>query len=330
MRIWNAVVYDPAERRLRLVWRLWGQLLLFLLMLFAEGVALGILSTALRGVGAPGTPAPGKLSALSEPLLIVWGPLATGAPMLASVWVATRVLDRRSLCDYGLRLDRRWWADLGFGLALGVLLMSLVFVVQWALGWIVVTGTLRPAVEGAFLPLMVAHLLGFALVGVYEEVFSRGYQLTNLAQGLRGQLGAKGALLAGAAISSLLFGVLHLGNPSMSTVSMLNLTLAGLLFALSYIFTGRLGVAVGLHTSWNFVQGNVFGFPVSGLEVNEVTLIATEPVGPELATGGAFGPEAGLVGLGAILLGMALTLLWVRWREGRLRLSEDIGMPHEA
>jgi hypothetical protein len=72
--------------------------------------------------------------------------------------------------------------------------------------------------------------------------------------------------------------------------------------------------------TWNFFQGNVFGFPVSGNVFDSVTIFAIQQGGPPLWTGGVFGPEAGLLGMLAILLGMGLTALWVRWRYGKARL----------
>jgi hypothetical protein len=87
--------------------------------------------------------------------------------------------------------------------------------------------------------------------------------------------------------------------------------LIGLLFGLPYILTGRLGVSIGLHITWNFFQGNVFGLPVSG-GGSPLTMLVTIEQGPDLWTGGTFGPEGGLVGIMAMLLGCLLVLFWVR------------------
>jgi uncharacterized protein len=65
-------------------------------------------------------------------------------------------------------------------------------------------------------------------------------------------------------------------------------------------------------------QGNVFGFPVSGINTG-ATIIATESVGQQWLTGGAFGPEAGVLGLAAMVIGSVLTLVWIH-RKGRLTL----------
>jgi membrane protease YdiL (CAAX protease family) len=64
-------------------------------------------------------------------------------------------------------------------------------------------------------------------------------------------------------------------------MSIVNLMLAGLLFGLPYILTGRLGLSIGLHITWNVFQGHVFGFPVSG-GGSQMTMIATSEQGPDL------------------------------------------------
>lgn len=74
-------------------------------------------------------------------------------------------------------------------------------------------------------------------------------------------------------------------------------------------------------------MGNVFGFPVSGLDVSAATLISTQTIGPDLWTGGAFGPEAGLVGLFAMLLGGVLTALWIKVRYGNLGICQKLAEP---
>jgi hypothetical protein len=75
-----------------------------------------------------------------------------------------------------------------------------------------------------------------------------------------------------------------------------------------------------LHLTWNLVQGNVYGFPVSGKTPFATTVIAIEQGGPDVWTGGAFGPEGGLLGILATVIGMFAILGWVRWRYGDLSL----------
>jgi membrane protease YdiL (CAAX protease family) len=169
-------------------------------------------------------------------------------------------------------------------------------------------------------------LVVFGLVGFYEEAFSRGYGLKNLAEGLNLPfLGPRGAVVAAWVISSVFFGVGHAMNPHTSVISTLGVTAAGLQLGLGYVLTGRLGIPVGLHFSWNFFQGNVFGFPVSGRDFG-ASFLGISQGGPGVWTGGAFGPEAGLLGFLACLLGGLLIILWVRGMYGPLGLLSDIAV----
>ena len=90
------------------------------------------------------------------------------------------------------------------------------------------------------------------------------------------------------------------------------LTLAGLFLAFGYTQTRQLWLPIGLHIGWNFFEGTVFGFSVSGMDWP--TLILQRPQGPELITGGAFGPEAGLIQLPALIIGGLLIYFYTRRR----------------
>ena len=227
--------------------------------------------------------------------------------VIISVYLACRFLDRRSLSDFGLKLSKRWWQDFLFGAVLGAVLMAGIFIVELSMGWVIVTETLhtvRP--ESSFVLSVIVFIFLFGCVGFSEELLARGYQLTNLTEGFNFKaLGPKKAALIGLLLSSLLFGAMHFGSPDASVVSISIIVMIALIWGLSYLWTGRLAIPIGLHITWNLFQGNVFGFPVSGTTFSSeiVTFISHEQSGPELWTGGSFGPEAGLIGLCAIVVG---------------------------
>jgi uncharacterized protein len=239
--------------------------------------------------------------------------------------LAGRFIDRRKFADFGFHFQRSWWVDFGFGLFLGAVLMGFIFLFELALGWVTVTSTLSAAV----MPLWVIiplGVLGFIQVGIVEETVIRGYFLRNLAEGLnRGRIRPRTALLIAFAISSSLFGLLHLGNANASWISTINLMAIGVFLSLGYVLTGELAIPIGIHITWNFFQGYVFGFPVSG-QASSASFFAIQQGGPELWTGSTFGPEAGLVGILAIVLGSALIVLWLRWRYGSVRWQERLAV----
>jgi len=309
-----SIFWNHKQGRLRTLWRL------LLQVLMGQGLVVGLLALIFR---------PGIVSQVEELTGTSLPFVAASRLILAvSVWLAGRFLDRRRFVDFGFHLCPGWWLDLVFGLALGTALMGGVFFVQWAAGWVVVVDTFWvPEGSLSFGLAIILSLVVWVVVGASEELFSRGYHLLNLAEGLNlPGLGPRGGLLTAWLISSVIFGFLHRGNPHLSALGLFNLVLAGLFLGLGYILTGELAIPIGLHIAWNFVQGTLFGFPVSGVDVGPA-VIATESVGPSLWTGGAFGPEGGLLGTVAMLVGSVAILGWVRWRTGKIALCMRLPEP---
>ena len=98
--------------------------------------------------------------------------------------------------------------------------------------------------------------------------------------------------------------------------SFVGIFLAGAFLALGYLTTRQLWLPIGLHIGWNFFEGVVFGFPVSGTET--YSLLITNMVGPDLWTGGPFGPEAGIVVLPSLMLGALLIFIYSKVRSEKV------------
>ncbi len=296
--------WNPTERRVRAGWRI--LLHLFLLVLLVLPISL-LYSLFVEQVVRP---LGGHLLFVRLAIRLIESSL-TWIGIIVSLMLAGRFLDRRAFKDFGFALDRRWWQDLGFGLLLGALLMTGVYGVEIALGWVTPTGFFETN-STTFAAGIWLYIGLFIAVGIQEEVLTRGYWLRNIAEGFNFRhVGPKSALLISYVISSAVFGLLHLGNPNATWVSTVNLMLAGLMLGLPYVLTGQLALPIGLHITWNFFQGNVFGFPVSG-SIPGTSYIAIQQTGPELWTGGAFGPEAGLIGLLTMLIGAGLIWVWLK------------------
>lgn len=324
MRRLRNPVWNPDERRVRAVVRLLGQLVLLLATVVVLGLAFAFVAIPL-GLVTPQQPQP-PTADLGLGLLALSAVMFTIAT-LASVTLAGWWLDRRRLRDFGLRLDRWWWRDLLAGLVLGAVLIGVVVAALTVAGWVEVTDTLVVPADtdpAAVVALVLVAVLG---IGISEELLMRGYQLTNVAEGLRGALGPRGGLLAAVLVTAVIFGVGHGLNPNSDVLSTANLVVAGVFFGVAYAVTGRLALPIGVHVTWNLFLGPVFGFPVSGMELTAASVVATESVGPEVVTGGAFGPEGGLLGLAAPLLGIAAVLAWVRLTHGSVRLATSITGP---
>lgn len=317
--------WNDRTRRPRAVWRLLG----LLAVLLALGLLVGALVFTLA---APVESLVVGVIPDAETILLA-GTAATillqVAFVTAAVYVATRLFDRRGLRDLGLRVDADWWLDLVFGLALGAALMAGIFLVEVALGWVTVTGTFRTGgAASSFWPWF-ALTVGFWLaVGFYEELLTRGYLLTNLAEGFTWfeRLGSTAAVGLATGASSLVFAVLHAANPNASLASTAGIFLAGLMLAAGYVLTGELAIPIGLHVTWNLFQGSIFGFPVSGMGFG-VSLVAIDQAGPTWLTGGSFGPEAGLLGIAGSVAGLLLIAVWVWRRKGEIAIAPSITEP---
>jgi len=115
------------------------------------------------------------------------------------------------------------------------------------------------------------------------------------------------------AISALLFGAIHAFNPHATLVSGIAIAVeAGVLLAVAYAVTESLWFPIGIHAGWNFSESIIYGANVSGLTVHD-TLFSAKLAGPDILTGGAFGPEASVVAV-AVCLVASLGLGWSRRR----------------
>lgn len=234
------------------------------------------------------------------PDLLLLSVVAETLAFTLSIFLARRFLDKQSIESLGLKVNRQALFDILAGIGITFIQMGFIYLVMHSLGWIIFEGfawevdSFRRVLTGTL-----TFFAIFVLVGWSEELLSRGYHLQTIASGLN--------LFWGVAISSIVFGLLHIGNPGSNWSAVAGITLAGWFFAFAYLRTKQLWLPIGLHLGWNFSEGVVFGFPVSGLEMYALTRI--EVTGPELWTGGPFGPEAGLIVLPSLLVG-GLLIYW--------------------
>lgn len=221
----------------------------------------------------------------------------TGAVVLMVVW-----FERKAGWKIGWR-QQGAVRKLFEGAGLGIVLMSAIFLAMLLVGAVRIEGG---SAAGASISGLAWYLLLFALVSLNEELFSRGY-----VQGLlRHHYGPVAAVLC----SSLLFALLHSFNPGAldHPLPLINLFVAGVLLGVSREVSGGLWLPIGLHWTWNFVQGNVYGFEVSGTEVP--SLLHIEPSGAALWSGGSFGAEGSLIA--TLLMTAAIWLLWKNRQKG--------------
>jgi membrane protease YdiL (CAAX protease family) len=188
------------------------------------------------------------------------------------------------------------------GLLVGFFFMVLV------VSTIVATGSATVGWKGFMADRQLDMFMMFLAVAVGEEMILRGVIFRWIDE--RWNTGV--ALL----ISAILFGWMHISNDNATWWSSLAIAIeAGLLLGAAYKWSGSLWVPIGIHWAWNYVQGNIFGLAVSGMNAG-TTMLVTTANGPDIITGGAFGPEASII---SVALGTFLTLVFLgnRYRTTR-------------
>ena len=228
------------------------------------------------------------------------------------VFLVVKFIGKRSVTTMGLKKENLLLNYLrGFGV--GILLMSLVVALLYLTGCVEIEkNVLQPVGKFAILNVLII-LPGWIIQSAAEEIVTRGW--------LMNVLGARYNGIIALIVSASLFGLLHLGNPNISFIAILNIILSGLLFGLYVIKTKDLWGACGIHAAWNFAQGNIFGFEVSGLPMKAGSIIDLRLVGNDMFSGGIFGPEAGLAG--TIVLGVSILVLIYMIKKEKETLSNS-------
>ncbi|BAR49215.1 CPBP family intramembrane glutamic endopeptidase [Tannerella forsythia] len=208
-----------------------------------------------------------------------------------------RFAEGRSLFSMGfVRKDA--WIHYLKGIAVGFVFFSTVYLTLIATGSVTFDGLNSKA----SLAMLLLFFFGFVIQGAQEEILTRGYFMMSLST----RLPAIAAIL----ISSFTFSVLHLFNSGFGLLAFVNLVLYGVFLAVYMLKTGNIWGVCAIHSVWNFSQGNLYGMPVSGMNIMEISLFSSSLVeGKEWLSGGAFGPEGGVITSAVSILAIVLTLL---------------------
>ncbi len=212
--------------------------------------------------------------------------------LLFIFWV--KVIEKNSLSTLGF-VKKNWLKYLGWGILISLLQMGVIALVYQVGG----IGTFELNELSLEPILFILGLFPFWLLqGGTEEVATRGWLLTRIA--------ARTNLPLAIGISSSLFGILHLGNSGVTFTSLLNIVLDGVLAALLFIYTDSIWLVVAQHGTWNYVQGNLLGFQVSGTGADASIFSFTMGSGPDWLTGGAFGAEGSIITTLVLLVSLVI------------------------
>jgi membrane protease YdiL (CAAX protease family) len=217
---------------------------------------------------------------------------------LICIFVRTKI-QKASLKSMGFTKEKFGYNFL-IGIAIGSVLIVSSFLVN--LGLKSLTFTISDNVNYIFI---ILYFIGFVFIqGLSEEVFCRGFIMNELA--------AKVNVPTGIIVNSALFGFLHLLNPEVNYLAVLNTFLVGILFSLIYYYTENIWTVGFIHGIWNFFLGHVFGIAVSGKSSESSIMISTLNEKMALINGGSYGLEAGLVVTVVIIIAIVISIIFCK------------------
>ncbi len=228
---------------------------------------------------------------------------------LALIWVFRKWIDKRRFRNLGFNFTHDWWRQVAAGFGFVMISWAAIFLLALAFRGATIVEFVWDTTDSiSIFGALFIGLIFNLLVGLVEEADARGYILQNLAQGIR--------LIPAIVISSLYFGMLHLLNPGAGWVSTFGVFIAGVLLAIGCYITRQLWFSIGMHAAWNFAEGPIFGFRVSGLDMGG--LFHLQIPGPEWLMGGVFGPEAGLLAIAIEIVMIAELIVWANRKEWQI------------
>jgi membrane protease YdiL (CAAX protease family) len=299
------------ESELRSGWRILAFLLFFILaasLLMALTNVFTTLSPSLNSLLAE--PAASDSLSRSGLISLYFGNLRNLVAAAIASAISARMLERRGLASIGFRLHRHWQRDFAFGCAMGAAALSIA--VGMAAAFETITFSVQTRDLASISKGFVIAFLFFLIAGATEELIFRGFPFQALVHNLGG--------FAAVAITSILFGLAHLANPSASAFSTINTILAGVWLGLAYLLTRSLWLATALHCSWNFAMVFIFGLPVSGFTTLDQLAWLRGSIGaPAWISGGSYGPEAGVAVTAALVLSTI-----VIWKSGLFTPSDEM------
>ena len=284
------IFINPDTYILRAGWRIFVFFIIF--MALNVGLTLGVreILGSLKGGGI-----------LSFTLL--------GISATITAYISRKYIDKKSFTSFGLKKDKAAVLDVISGVVNSAIIMAGIYFLMFYTGLIEFIGfswwtdSISHDVQFsmAVMPVILSVFWKLVVVAWWEELVFRGVVLQNIIKGM--------GLVWAVIISSILFGLVHVGNPDATILSSLLIALITLQLIYAYLKTGQLWLSIGLHLGWNFFQASVFGFASSGR--TSPTMIMQNPIGPDWLSGGTFGAEGSILIIPFTIVSLFLIHWWV-------------------
>jgi membrane protease YdiL (CAAX protease family) len=301
----NSIIIFNSSSKIRPIWRL----ILFLLITFAINIPLQM----------------GLQKALSQSLLrgVISGSIYFISVIL-SLLIQVKFLDKSSFRKYGLEINKAWIYDFIVGSLIALIQLLLFFIIMYLTDNLKIVGYfVTSSPNYSFLEGFLSETFGLFVGGFIEELFFRAFLFYVLYEALNAIIkDPRERAIFMIVVISPLFGLAHLGNNGATIISTINLGFDAIMMCLPFLITGRLGMSIGIHFSWNLIQGSVFGFAMSGNTAKASIMSVSMP--NNFFTGGIFGPEGSVLLFALDLIAVLLILYWKKLRNYKDIVSPDI------
>lgn len=283
-------IFINNESNLRSGWKICIVFLLMFSMLYATSTIINLIFQILlinKGQGY-------VISIINKLTYSGWFSVINGVVsnlcFIVPCIIMWKLFEKSKVRNMGLINIKYGYKDLLFGLAFGAISMTIVSILLLLFGNVKLTNLMsNPNISFS----LITGLILFIAVGFGEEILGRAYIMSVLKQ-----TNNKWIVLI---VSALIFSLLHGGNPNVSLLALLNIFLVGLLFGYMYLKRENIWMPIGYHIMWNYFQGYVFGFQVSGTDAKG--MYGINILNNNILNGGGFGPEGGLAVTVIIIIG---------------------------
>lgn len=263
-------------------------------------IIVGLLLVAVTTISVQsGVQALLKYTVLNEDFISLIAAISAAATALATYIYLFKFYEKRKIEELSISF---FWRNSVTGFVTGFFILSIVMLVMY-IGKAYTIVSFNP----------VSFLIPALAIGisssVFEEILFRGiiFRITEE------RLGSIWALV----ISSAFFGIAHLANPNSTVFSAVAITIeAGLLLGAAYVYSKNLWLPIFIHFAWNFSEGGIYGAIISGNGLKK-SLVSCKIDGPNILTGGTFGPENSLQ---AVILGLmtGMLFLWLANKQHKI------------
>lgn len=289
-------IFFNSNDNVRIIWKF--VLFVFVFLLIATPLQMGLRAFMDKGLMR------GNLFALIN-VTAVFG----------SLYVLIRYVEKSSFEKFGLKLGGGWLSEFGYGCLIAVIQLTLFFfAMRWSGNLVITDYFVTSAPDFTFVQGFLSEIFRQLTVGFAEEIEFRAFLFYIAYETLNGfsKDRAKNAIIACLMVSPL-FGLAHFSNDGATIFSTINLGLDAMMIALPFMITGRLAISIGMHFSWNAMQGAILGFANSG-HIAKASSISSE-MPDNIWTGGDFGPEGSVLLLAMDVLAVAFILLWKKHKK---------------